>query len=210
MLHQAISKSQKAKGQHMYKKKEIQPPGFIEYEMAALERHFHFIDRKEDGRLDAEEVGYVFHHLGVKISKQKAQDAVWEVDDDGDGFVSWEEFVNMYIRGHMDKSGHEPRALFNVVEFMMHDSDHGGTISFDEAVVLLYKRHGRNLMDSVAADIVKVDASTEVHFRDFLDFLDERQLQRKIRERKQYGYPSSALHTPLPPGCPRVASPKKL
>ena len=37
-------------------------------------------------------------------------------------FVDWEEFKVMFYRVRKDKSGWEPRRLFAVVEFMMHDS----------------------------------------------------------------------------------------
>jgi calmodulin len=36
--------------------------------------------------------------------------------------VDWEEFKVMFYRVRKDKSGWEPRRLFAVVEFMMHDS----------------------------------------------------------------------------------------
>ncbi len=36
--------------------------------------------------------------------------------------VSWEEFKVMFYRVRKDKSGWEPRRLFAVVEFMMHNS----------------------------------------------------------------------------------------
>ena len=36
--------------------------------------------------------------------------------------VNWEEFKVMFYRVRKDKSGWEPRRLFAVVEFMMHDS----------------------------------------------------------------------------------------
>eukprot|EP00966_Prymnesium_polylepis_P171004 3952863-Prymnesium_polylepis.1 len=45
--------------------------------------------------------------------------------------AGWQEFQLMFNRCRADKTGYEPRQLFNVVEFMMHDKDHGGTIDVD-------------------------------------------------------------------------------
>ena len=46
-------------------------------------------------------------------------------------------------------SGYEPRRLFNVVEFLMNDKDDNGSVSVEEAMQILYLRHGRSLLDTV-------------------------------------------------------------
>jgi hypothetical protein len=46
-------------------------------------------------------------------------------------------------------AGYEPRRLFNVVEFLMNDKDDNGSVSVEEAMQILYLRHGRSLLDTV-------------------------------------------------------------
>lgn len=103
---------------------------------------------------------------------------IWEVDDDCDKCVNWAEFQAMYHRCRNDKTGgfdgdsntskcksetnnfsflitfncsagYEPRRLFNVVEFLMNDKDDNGSVSVEEAMQILYLRHGRSLLDTV-------------------------------------------------------------
>jgi hypothetical protein len=45
---------------------------------------------------------------------------IWEVDEDHDGQVGWEEFQRAYERCSNDIYGTEPRQLYNVVLFLLH------------------------------------------------------------------------------------------
>ena len=49
----------------------------------------------------------------------------------------------MFYRIRDDNTGYEPRKLFNVVEFIMHDKNFSGSIDLDEAVTILYQRFGK-------------------------------------------------------------------
>ena len=72
---------------------------------------------------------------------------IWEVDDDLDGFVSYEEFITMYRRCISDKSDMEPRKLFNLVMFMMYDKDNNKSVTIEETLQILFVRHGRDKLD---------------------------------------------------------------
>lgn len=45
---------------------------------------------------------------------------IWEVDEDHDEKVGWEEFKRAYERCSNDIHGTEPRQLYNVVLFLLH------------------------------------------------------------------------------------------
>ena len=143
-------------------------------EKDSLLRTFKRIDKKGDGKVDADELMKELDFLGHKVKQQEAEHMIWEVDDDADKGVDWEvaserpphtltrqrarglrgaeckcaslppqEFQKMFYRTRDDPSGCEPRMLFNMVEFLMHDKNNSGTIDLDERVTLLYQRYGR-------------------------------------------------------------------
>ena len=52
--------------------------------------------------------------------------------------------LSLCHRGRDDKTGYEPRGLFNVVEFVMNDKKGNGFISLEEAMqVRLHSQNGR-------------------------------------------------------------------
>jgi len=51
---------------------------------------------------------------------------IWEVDEDHDGKVGWEEFQRAYERCSNDIYGTEPRQLYNVVLFLLHTTSAAG------------------------------------------------------------------------------------
>lgn len=142
-------------------------------EEGELEKAFRSIDKKGDGFIDQEELGQLFAALGHKVrqlegaaepcssltnrnvqpKRGEVEDMIWEVDEDCDGMVSWLEFKNMYTRGRDDKTGYEPRGLFNVVEFVMNDKKGAGHISLEEAMEIMYLRYGRQMLDSQLEEV---------------------------------------------------------
>lgn len=69
------------------------------------------------------------------------------MDDDLDGFVSKEEYQTMYKRCISDKTGLEPRKLFNLVQFLMYDKTFKGRVTVEETLQILYVRYGREKLD---------------------------------------------------------------
>ncbi|GMH32255.1 hypothetical protein BSKO_00089 [Bryopsis sp. KO-2023] len=118
-----------------------------------LRRAFQTLDKKRDQRIDADELNQVFMALGHKTKRGEVEDMIWEVDEDCDGAVSWVEFQAMYHRCRNDRTGYEPRRLFNVVEFVMNDKDDSGEVSLEEAMQIMYLRYGRSLLDSQLEEI---------------------------------------------------------
>lgn len=65
------------------------------------------------------------------------------VSPSAQGSIDWNEFRSMFYRVRDDETGYEPRKLFNVVEFLMHDKNLNGSIDLDECMSLLYNRFGK-------------------------------------------------------------------
>merc|ERR1712216_115666 len=95
-------------------------------ELESLRRTFKRINKKSDGKISSMDLMEEMDFLGNKVSEKGAAHSVWEVDDDNDGFVDWDEFRTMFYRTRDDPSGCEPRKLFNLVDFLMLDKNHSG------------------------------------------------------------------------------------
>ena len=100
------------------------------------------------------------------------EDMIWEVDDDCDKCVNWSEFQAMYHRCRNDKTGYEPRRLFNVVEFLMNDKDNDGAVSVEEAMQILFLRHGRSLLDTQLEEIFGTSDTNSMKDLSLTEFLD--------------------------------------
>ena len=95
----------------------------------------------------------VLNFLGLKPLKSEVALIIWEVDDDLDGMISWEEYETMYKRSISDVTGLEPRKLFNLVQFLMYDKSFKGKVTVEETLQIMYVRHGRENLDSEIAAI---------------------------------------------------------
>ena len=72
---------------------------------------------------------------------------IWEVDEDLDGKIKWKEFQMMFkkcTKDGRDRQGLEPRALFNLVRFMMFDKQKRAWITAEETYQLLFVRWNAN------------------------------------------------------------------
>ncbi|PHJ20516.1 ef hand domain-containing protein [Cystoisospora suis] len=141
-------------------------PTPVEHE--ALKRVFNWMDTDKNGKLSLHEistalaslghkmpkVGKIQAHLGVtkyveydSKSQHELEVIIWEVDEDLDQHISWEEFLVMYQRSINDPTGMEPRALFNLVQFLMYDTNFSGEISVEQTLQILFVRFGREMLD---------------------------------------------------------------
>ena len=130
-------------------------------ELENLQRVYNILVKKELGKITKEQLYKVLKGLEFpKLNMSLVEDLIWEVDEDCDGMISWEECKEMFFRVRHDKTGWEPRRLFNLIEFMMHDKDQSGSIDMDECMEILFRRFGkanlevrpRALLLCVAAD----------------------------------------------------------
>ena len=79
------------------------------------------LSEKDQPKVSPDKLAEALKKLQYKCKRTDVEDMIWEVDEDCDGLISWDEFKAMFYRVRHDKTGWEPRRLFNVVEFMMHD-----------------------------------------------------------------------------------------
>ena len=136
-----------------------------------LQRVFDNLDKKCDKKIDSEELYEYLRFLGFRCNMTNVKDLIWEVDEDSDGCLSWQEFKNMFYRVRNDKTGWEPRQLYNVVEFMMHDKDCSGTIDMEECMEILFRRFGKEQLEAKVNEFFgqDEDGDNEVTFTEFLN-----------------------------------------
>jgi len=111
-------------------------------ELENLKRVFKWLDTKKDDKICWQELSEALVKLGAKTAKDQIELWIWEVDDDLDHMVGWDEFLTMYQRCISDQTGFEPRNLFNLVQFLMYDKDFHGKISVEQTLQIIYVRHG--------------------------------------------------------------------
>ena len=109
-------------------------------------------------RIHPRDLFTALEYLGKPTNKKEVEDMLWEVDEDIDGSVCWDEFQLMYRRNIADKSGLEPCQLFGVVQFLMYDSEFTGQVSLDQTMKMLFSRYGKDRLEAE----MKVRAPREV------------------------------------------------
>ena len=85
-----------------------------EKELENLRRVFDSMDRNRDQKIDSAELMHQLARLEYKPKKAELEDMIWEVDEDCDKCVSWDEFRTMFNHTHYDemKAKFDPHGAF--------------------------------------------------------------------------------------------------
>lgn len=116
-------------------------------ELEALKVVFrHLRSGKANSGITSASLAPVLNRLGHNMSKRDIDLMIWEVDENNDGSISFEEFLVMYQRNILDAkcgSGLEPKQLFFLSQFLMYENPNkrDGTISVEQTLTILYVRH---------------------------------------------------------------------
>ena len=92
----------------------------------------------------------------------------------------------MYHRCRNDKTGYEPRRLYNVVEFLMNDKDDSGAVSVEEAMSVLYVRHGKTNLDEHLTELFghsDINSEKDLTLSEFLHALNVIQVKVLLRNK---------------------------
>lgn len=180
-------------------------------ELESLRRTFKRINKKNDGKICAHDLVEELEFLGHRVSDKEAALTIWEVDDDNDGLVDWDEFRTTFYRVRDDQTGCEPRKLFNLVDFLMLDKNHSGSVDMDECVTLLWSRYNRELVDENLKAMqaenhpsLRADAANEKNVN-FSFFSEIQHRCKKLRNGS--GIKAGATTVPTVKGLPYVSDP---
>ncbi|DAZ99798.1 TPA: hypothetical protein N0F65_001307 [Lagenidium giganteum] len=102
----------------------------------------------------------VYERLGWSFPHGKTQidDILWEINDNLDGILSYDEFEKSYLRARCDRTGLEPSEIFFLTCFLMFDKECSGRLALDDAMRIFYLKYGDSMEDEM-----------EVHFGTMLD-----------------------------------------
>lgn len=147
-------------------------------QLEELEAAIAEIDADPTKKVHATDLMDALKALGKRSTKKEVEDMIWEVDENLDGCVDWEEFHLMFQRNIKDKTGLEPFQLFNVVQFMMYDRSNSGAVTVDETMHMLYARYGKERLEAemklLFGDDLKADGDGRLTFSQYLKAVNVR------------------------------------
>lgn len=108
-------------------------------------------------KISCTDVAEMYKFLKYKVSKDDVKEMVWEVDENLDDHLDWSDFRLMFNRNILDRTGLEPNRMFNLVQFLIYDTNGNGHVSVDETMNLLYARYGRAKMESKLKELFGED-----------------------------------------------------
>ncbi|CAN0330895.1 unnamed protein product, partial [Pylaiella littoralis] len=156
-------------------------------EIKALEQDISRLENNPDKKIKAVDVWEHLKFLGKKCTRKEVTDIVWEVDENLDGAVDWDEFKLMFFRNINDQTGLEPAKLYNMVQFMLYDVDNNVNVSVDETMNMLYARYGRTKMEAKLKELFGAgmrETGTqggEIGFLEYLEAVERTQLNTFVQ-----------------------------
>jgi hypothetical protein len=85
-----------------------------------IEKELEFIKNKTDKKVTAADVTEMFKFLNYKVGKHEVEEMLWEVDENLDGCLDWNEFRLMFNRNVLDQTGLEPNRMVSMLENSIH------------------------------------------------------------------------------------------
>jgi len=154
---------------------------------------------KEEKYFDADDLQAILakDKLNYQMSKKEIDLMIWDVDENLDEKVNEYEFLLMYKRCITDETGLEPKALFNLVQFLMYDKREAWKITEEDTLELLYVRTkegtGEARLEELNEEIKKIFGKDNDERRKqsgqekeitFAEFLEERN-KLALKQRKE-------------------------
>ena len=154
----------------------------LDVEIAALREKVSALEERSDGKISDVDIAEAMKTLGKRCTKIEIADMIWEVDENLDECIDWDEMRIMFQRNISDRSGLEPAKLYNLVQFMIFDQDENGLVSVDETTNMLYERFGRTKMELKLKELFGSDMKEtgtqggEINFPQYLERVERTQL----------------------------------
>lgn len=143
-------------------------------------RIFHQFDRDNSGYIDVGELQTMAYHFGVWLSGDALHIALMIMDRDGNGEISYEEFLHWYKNSdfsslRIDDETLERRSIASII-FKRHDLDNSGSIDKDEFAGMYAEMISEGVTsESLEAVMAAIDVDNDGHiqFNEFTAWLDK-------------------------------------
>ena len=131
----------------------------------------------------------IIRKLCKEFAKDELDNMIWEVDENLDGYVSEDEFENMYKKCITDENEEEGKKLFYLTQFLMYDKDQKHEITVEDTLEILCARHQNNVDRALDAifDIEKIDEKGKKKRikRETISFLEYAQRMHELSMKKR-------------------------
>ena len=140
---------------------------FTEQEILEFKDAFRMFDIDGGGTIETHELKQVMGELGEAPTDEDIEEMINLVDENGDGEIDFNEFLNL-MRLRMGESGEDAEKALREV-FDIFDADGSGFIDRDEMRALM-KKLAQDLSEEEISDImeeVDIDGDGEISFEEF-------------------------------------------
>ncbi len=121
--------------------KEVSEINRLNSELATLVENAQTL-AKTDSKITINDLEALLKQLGVNPQRRVLEHMIYEVDEQADDVICWEEFQLCYFRNVNDTTGNEPSSFFRIIEFLTFDPSHKGSIMEDDVMEVLFIRLG--------------------------------------------------------------------
>lgn len=145
--------------------------------------------KEKKKRFSFKAIRKTLRNLCEEYAKDDITQMIWEVDENSDGYVSEDEFMNMYKKCIVDEKEEEGKKLFYLVQFLMYDIEDKHFITVEDTLEILCARNQQE-MDNTIDAIFDVEeklpnGKTKKKKRDKLTFLEYAQRMHEISMKKR-------------------------
>lgn len=123
-------------------------------------------------------------NLCNEYAKDDISQMIWEVDENLDGYVSEDEFNNMYKKCIIDEKEEEGKKLFYLVQFLMYDIEKKHFITVEDTLEILCARNQEEMdknIDAIFDEVEKLpNGKTKKTKRDKLTYIQYAERMHKI------------------------------
>lgn len=105
-------------------------------------RELESIDKRAE-KITPNDLEMALTHYGMQVNPRVIMNMIWEIDENCDELVDWDEYQLTYFRNINDKTRNEPFSFFHVQQYFAWDEQHKGYIIEDDCMEVLFSRLGR-------------------------------------------------------------------
>ena len=170
MAYQPAKQQKKGKGNKKEQAKKPnsgrRPSQLSQDELSQLKAAFKFFDKDGNGTVEPEEISQVLKALGLEMTDEELKDIMSSLDENGDGVMDFQEFVQMMDRRMSISS---QRAEIEQT-FKVFDKNGDVKITFDELKEVLTQL-GEEVTDKDVMDMIKeadLNGDGAIDFEEFM------------------------------------------